>query len=98
MTLREYMNFIKAFLLSCQILLALQVNWQCFLKKTYDFNEGFKIVDKKINKFIIRGATLKEFYSNTLVSINDINLLRFIMKKILKQHYPDADFLGDKLF
>ena len=55
-------------------------------------------MDKKINKFIIRGTTLKEFYSNTLVSINDINLLRFIMKKILKQHYPDVDFLGDKLF
>lgn len=65
---------------------------------TYDFNEGFKIVDKKTNKFIIRGTALKEFYSNTLVSINEVNLLRFIMKKILKQHYPDVDFLGDKLF
>jgi DNA repair protein RecO len=64
----------------------------------YDFNEGFKIADNQHNKYIIHGDALKDFFANTLVNVNDINLIRFIMKKTFKQYYPDIDFLGDKLF
>lgn len=64
----------------------------------YDFNEGFKIVEKQFNKSIIHGVALKDFFSNTLINDKDIDILRLIMKKILKQHYPDINFMGDKLF
>ena len=70
----------------------------CFQNNQKNFNEGFKIVEKQFNKSIIHGVALKDFFSNTLINDNDIDILRLIMKKILKQHYPDINFMGDKLF
>ncbi len=64
----------------------------------YDFDYGFKIIDNTKRKYFINGKYLKEFFSNTLQSQNEIIFLRNIVKEIFRRVYPEMILNGDKLF
>lgn len=64
---------------------------------TYDLNEGFKQIDSQQNKYSLTGFTLEKFFSNTLTDNNAIDILRLIIHKIIKHHYPDVELMGNKL-
>ncbi len=64
----------------------------------YDYNEGFKLDLSVETKTSILGSDLESFFINTLTCEKTISNIRFIIRKILIQIYPDINLLGDKLF
>ncbi len=63
----------------------------------YDFDEGFKVSDASQNKYSLPGYALKRFFSETLEDNDHINIIRFIIKRVLNQHYENINLIGDKL-